>query len=96
MKTIKSIPLPKRAFSLGGHRSLTILLVSLLLFIAACVFFVNAVVLSTGDDEAYRAEAEKNAVLINFNTTLLTQAQEFSANADSTELPAGRINPFAP
>lgn len=96
MKPIKSLSLPKVPFSLGGHRSLTALVVSLLLFISACVYFVNIVVLSTGTDEAYRAEAESKAQLINFNTSLLKKAQDFSANANNTELPAGRVNPFSP
>lgn len=88
--------LPKVAFSVGGHRSLTILIVSLILFISICVYFVNVVVLIPGDDASYRTTAENNAQLTNFNTSLLKQAQDFSANANNTELPAGRTDPFTP
>lgn len=86
----------KKTLSLGGHRSLTILIVALLLFIAVCVYFINAVVLTTGTDDAYKAQAEAAAQPIKFNPTLLQQAQTFSANANNTSLPAGRVNPFIP
>lgn len=95
---IPTLTIPKKSvrISLGGHRSFTILIVSLTLFIAICVYFVNSVVLSTGTDDAYRQQAEAKAQLINFNTSLLKQAQDFSANANNTQLPAGRFNPFTP
>src|SRR4051812_33432662 len=96
MKLIPSLPRPKTTLSLGGHRSLTILVVAILLFISVAVYFVNTVVLTTGSDEAYRSAAESKAQLINFNTSLLKKAQAFSANANNTSLPAGRINPFSP
>lgn len=80
--------------SIGGHRSLTILIVSLILFVAVSVYFVNAVVLTEGTDEAYRAQAQSDAELVKFNTALLKQAQDFSANTNNTSLPAGRVNPF--
>lgn len=80
--------------SIGGHRSVTIFVVVLVLFVAACVYFVNAVVISKGSDDAYQQSAENGASLINFNTSLLKKAQDFSARSTDTGLPAGRVNPF--
>ena len=84
----------KKTFSLGGHVSLTVLVVALLLFIAACVYFVNAVVITNHDDQVYRSTALSTAQQTTFNDSLLKQAQAFSANANNTTLPASRINPF--
>jgi hypothetical protein len=80
---------------LQGHRGMTVAITAIVLLLAACVFFVNTVVITPGTDEAYRAEAEKKASLINFDTSALTKVQKFSADADDTNLPNGRINPFS-
>lgn len=81
--------------SLGGHRSLTIFVVALVLFVSACVYFVNTVVISQGSDAQYQQDAEKKASLINFNTSLLKKAQDFSAHSTDTSLPGGRVDPFS-
>lgn len=82
-------------FSLGGHRSITAFICAALLFVSVCVYFVNAVVISTTDDPTYRSTAEGKTSSTSFDTSVLQKAQEFSANASNTTLPAGRINPFA-
>ena len=95
-KGSKSIVTVKKSISLNGHRSLTVIVVAMMLFISVCVYFVNTVILTSGTDDVYRAQAESKAQLINFNTSLLKQAQAYSADANNTSLPAGRINPFTP
>lgn len=87
---------PKFRLSIGGHRSLTVLLVGLILFVSVCVYFVNTVVISQGSDADYQAQAEQKASLITFNTSLLKQAQDFSAQSNDASLPAGRTDPFTP
>lgn len=94
---IKEVGSQQSSISLGGHRSLTILIVALTLFIAGCVFFVNTYVLTIGSDPEYQSQATKDADLTKkFNASLLQKAKDFSANANSTSLPSGRINPFTP
>lgn len=93
--TRKSVPgVASRTFSLGGHRSFTILIVAVVLFVSVAVYFVNAFVITSHDDPAYLSQAQQKSQLIHFNTSLLKQAQEFSAKANDTTLPSGRINPF--
>lgn len=81
--------------ALQGHRGMTVIVTALVLLLAVSVFFVNAVVITPGTDEAYRADAEKKASLTDFDTSSLAKVREFSAGADNTNLPAGRLNPFA-
>jgi hypothetical protein len=92
---MKRITTPNVRLSLGGHRTLTIFIVALVLFVAACVYFVNSVVISPHSDDAYRHDVENKASLINFNMSLLKKAQAFSARSTDTSLPAGRIDPFS-
>lgn len=89
--------LSKKQISRGlMHYGLFGMIILGVVYLSAGVYYVDSSVLTPGSDESYRAQAQANSSLVDFDPGSLSEAQTFEQSTVPAPLPAGRVSPFAP